>query len=60
MDCPMCKKGKLELKTETNLEIDTPMSIIMGTAMGTGFFPMQTAKSYSKYECNRCGYNYKI
>jgi len=59
MDCPMCKKGKLELKTETKLEIDNLLSILMGTAIGTGFFPMQTPQTYSTYECDKCGYNYQ-
>ncbi len=55
--CPRCKDGKLEEMSSTVPELDTTQSIIMGAALGIGFFPIYTQKTTRTYTCNKnCGY----
>ena len=55
--CPRCREGKLVERTFTKSEHDSSMSVVMGLALGMGYFPMEKQVEYAEYTCNRnCGY----
>lgn len=55
--CPRCREGKLVERTFTKTEHDTPMSIVFGSLLGIGYFPMNQDVRYVEYSCNKsCGY----
>jgi hypothetical protein len=57
-NCPRCREGRLIERVSHETELDSGMSIVMGLAMGTGFFPMNKSVRYANYTCDKnCGYS---
>lgn len=59
MNCPRCREGELTEKISYESKNDNLGSIILGVALGMGYFSSLKSVRVTEYNCNKCSYQEK-